>query len=131
MNEGDAPDEARKTWSSRTPMGRMGWLDELTGIVDMLCSPAGSYTTGADIVVAGKMRKSFNSVLFTQGLTPPRASLLLSLTHAQADSACSSIIMNTGCDCIKIPGIQLRELRFVAISDTTLYETLLSTWWAQ
>ena len=54
LNEGDGLEEARKTWTSRNPMGRMGSPEELTGIVVLLCSSwAGSYITGADIVVDG------------------------------------------------------------------------------
>lgn len=53
LNEGDGLEEARRTWTGRNPMGRMGKPEELTGPVVMLCSGAGSYITGADLVVDG------------------------------------------------------------------------------
>ena len=62
LNEGDALREPRRAWVSRTPMGRMGRIDELTGVIVMLCSPAGSYITGADIVVDGELCLSVGCV---------------------------------------------------------------------
>lgn len=53
LNEGAGLEEARRTWTKRNPMGRMGQPEELTGPVVMLCSSAGSYITGADLVVDG------------------------------------------------------------------------------
>ncbi|CAO1597035.1 hypothetical protein XANCAGTX0491_000865 [Xanthoria calcicola] len=53
LNDGQGLEEARSTWKERNPMGRMGQPDELTGPVVMLCSSAGSYITGADLVVDG------------------------------------------------------------------------------
>ena len=53
LNEGDGLEEARRTWAERNPTGRMGAPEELTGPVVMLCSAAGSYITGADLVVDG------------------------------------------------------------------------------
>ncbi|KAL8833765.1 MAG: hypothetical protein Q9170_004098 [Blastenia crenularia] len=53
LNEGAGLEEARSTWTGRNPMGRMGQPEELTGPVVMLCSSAGSYITGADLVVDG------------------------------------------------------------------------------
>ena len=53
LNEGSGIEEARQTWARRNPMGRMGAPEELTGIVILLCSAAGSYITGADFVVDG------------------------------------------------------------------------------
>ncbi|KAL8789724.1 MAG: hypothetical protein Q9213_000974 [Squamulea squamosa] len=53
LNDGKGLDEARRTWTERNPMGRMGQPEELTGPVVMLCSSAGSYITGADLVVDG------------------------------------------------------------------------------
>ncbi|KAI4228539.1 MAG: hypothetical protein L6R36_001576 [Xanthoria steineri] len=53
LNDGQGLEEARRTWKERNPMGRMGQPDELTGPVVMLCSSAGSYITGADLVVDG------------------------------------------------------------------------------
>ena len=53
LNAGEGIREARETWAKRNPMGRMGVPEELTGIVVLLCSAAGSYMTGADYVVDG------------------------------------------------------------------------------
>ncbi|KAJ9620112.1 hypothetical protein H2203_007876 [Taxawa tesnikishii (nom. ined.)] len=51
LNAGEGLEEARRSWASRNPMGRMGALGELDGVVVLLCSRAGSYITGADFVV--------------------------------------------------------------------------------
>lgn len=53
LNEGEGLAEHRKVWSERTPFGRMGAPEELTGAVVLLASNAGSYMTGADILVDG------------------------------------------------------------------------------
>ncbi|OTB02957.1 hypothetical protein M426DRAFT_74288 [Hypoxylon sp. CI-4A] len=53
LNEGDGLENVRKNWSSRNPTGRMGEPDELSGAVVMLASRAGSYITGADLLVDG------------------------------------------------------------------------------
>jgi len=53
LNEGPGLAEARITWASRNPMGRMGTPSELTGSIILLCSHAGTYINGADIVVDG------------------------------------------------------------------------------
>ncbi|KAG1760664.1 hypothetical protein EDD22DRAFT_954753 [Suillus occidentalis] len=53
LNEGPGLEEARKLWYSRNPMGRMGDPSELTGVVVLLCSRAGRYINGADILVDG------------------------------------------------------------------------------
>ena len=53
LNAGHGIAEARETWAARNPMGRMGVPEELTGIVVLLCSGAGSYMTGADFVIDG------------------------------------------------------------------------------
>lgn len=53
LNEGPGLEEARQTWAERNPMGRMGNPEELTGAVVMLCGGAGSYITGADLVIDG------------------------------------------------------------------------------
>ena len=55
LNEGEGLADARRVWSERNPMGRMGMPSEITGPVVLLCSQqAGSYINGADIVVDGK-----------------------------------------------------------------------------
>ena len=53
VNEGDFLAEHRGVWATRTPYGRMGQPEELTGAVILLASRAGSYITGADILVDG------------------------------------------------------------------------------
>ena len=53
LNEGPGLAEARATWASRNPMGRMGVPSELTGSIVLLCSQAGTYINGTDIVVDG------------------------------------------------------------------------------
>jgi sorbose reductase len=57
LNEGEGLAKARKIWTERNPMGRMGQPAELTGPVVLLCSGAGRYITGADIVVDGKLQR--------------------------------------------------------------------------
>lgn len=53
LNEGPGLEEARQSWASRNPMGRMGAIGELDGMVVLLCSRAGSYINGADMVIDG------------------------------------------------------------------------------
>ncbi|CAG9983718.1 unnamed protein product [Clonostachys byssicola] len=53
LNEGEGLAVYRKIWAERTPFGRMGEPDELSGAVILLASEAGSYITGADILVDG------------------------------------------------------------------------------
>ncbi|KAJ7634808.1 hypothetical protein FB45DRAFT_790189 [Roridomyces roridus] len=53
LNEGDGLAFARGMWNARTPIGRMGDPTELAGTLILLCSPAGRYITGADILVDG------------------------------------------------------------------------------
>ena len=54
LNAGDGNiKEARESWRSRNPMGRMGAVGELDGICVLLASRAGSYINGADFVVDG------------------------------------------------------------------------------
>ena len=53
LNEGSGLESARKVWSERNPMGRMGCPEELTGALVLLASRAGSYVNGADLVVDG------------------------------------------------------------------------------
>ncbi|KAJ7598146.1 hypothetical protein C8J56DRAFT_814443 [Mycena floridula] len=54
LNHGESLEVARKIWTSRNPMGRMGDPEELTGAVVLFCSDiAGRYINGEDITVDG------------------------------------------------------------------------------
>lgn len=54
LNAGDGNiAEARASWATRNPMGRMGAVGELDGVCVLLASRAGSYINGADMVVDG------------------------------------------------------------------------------
>ena len=53
FNEGEGLEEHRQAWKKRIPFGRMGQPEELTGVIVLLASRAGSYITGADILVDG------------------------------------------------------------------------------
>jgi sorbose reductase len=54
LNAGDNLNAVREVWAQRCPMGRMGDIEELTGVVVMLCAErAGGYVTGADVLVDG------------------------------------------------------------------------------
>ncbi|KAF7856385.1 hypothetical protein EAF04_009913 [Stromatinia cepivora] len=56
LNEGAGLEEARNIWTSRNPMGRMGKPEELSGALVLLCSGAGSYINGSDLIVDGSDR---------------------------------------------------------------------------
>ncbi|CAM1509712.1 Fc.00g000470.m01.CDS01 [Cosmosporella sp. VM-42] len=53
LNEGDGIAQHRQIWAGRNPSGRMGSPSELTGVIVLLASSAGSYINGSDIVVDG------------------------------------------------------------------------------
>jgi NAD(P)-dependent dehydrogenase (short-subunit alcohol dehydrogenase family) len=53
LNEGEGLQRAREAWNERNPLGRMGQPWELTGPLVLLCSNAGRYINGTDIVVDG------------------------------------------------------------------------------
>ncbi|EON99743.1 putative short chain dehydrogenase reductase family protein [Phaeoacremonium minimum UCRPA7] len=53
LNAGDGLEEARGIWNDRNPLGRMGFPEELTGVVVLLASKAGNYINGSDFVVDG------------------------------------------------------------------------------
>lgn len=47
------PDDTKKVWRDKIPMGREGEANELKGAYLYLASDASSYTTGTDITVDG------------------------------------------------------------------------------
>ncbi|KAF2116274.1 hypothetical protein BDV96DRAFT_645605 [Lophiotrema nucula] len=53
LNEGAGLERAREMWNARNPMGRMGDPWELTGPLVLLCSNAGRYINGTDLIVDG------------------------------------------------------------------------------
>lgn len=54
LNAGDSLQMVRDVWATRCPMGRMGDVEEVVGVVILLLSQrAGRYLTGTDIVVDG------------------------------------------------------------------------------
>jgi sorbose reductase len=53
LNEGDGIAGHRRIWAAHNPSGRMGSPSELTGVVVLLASKAGTYINGTDIVVDG------------------------------------------------------------------------------
>ncbi|KAM5341699.1 hypothetical protein ACJ41O_014730 [Fusarium nematophilum] len=53
LNDGEGLAHARRTWAERNPSGRMGLPEELNGMILLLCSKAGSYINGSDMVVDG------------------------------------------------------------------------------
>ena len=54
LNEGEGLSEARKVWSERNPMGRMGDVEEVVGMLVLLAARrAGGYVTGSEIRVDG------------------------------------------------------------------------------
>lgn len=55
LSGGPAQAELRRLWMKRSPMG-IGDPEDLTGAVVLLCSPAGNFMTGTEIVIDGKFR---------------------------------------------------------------------------
>ncbi len=53
LNQSPAHIDAVRTWSERTPMGRIGNKDELNGAVVFLSTPASSFMTGQDVILDG------------------------------------------------------------------------------
>ena len=50
-----ADETARKAVEAQIPMGRFGTPEDCAGAVRLLCSDAGSYITGIDLVIDGGM----------------------------------------------------------------------------
>lgn len=55
----------KKIWEDRTPMGRMGVAEEVTGPVVMLSSGAGRFITGIDIIVDGGSLTKYYVMMMT------------------------------------------------------------------
>ncbi|KAI9796669.1 MAG: hypothetical protein M1835_003465 [Candelina submexicana] len=53
LTAGDAQTKLRQIWIERSPMGRMGDPEDLTGAMVLLCSEAGRFMTGTDIRIDG------------------------------------------------------------------------------
>ncbi|MEO8071585.1 MAG: SDR family oxidoreductase, partial [Acidobacteriota bacterium] len=53
LNADGSPTARGETIIKRTPMGRFGLVDELTGPVHFLCSDAASFVTGTVIAIDG------------------------------------------------------------------------------
>lgn len=51
--EGNYTEEARAQWTSAVPLGRLGTVEDVSGVVTFLASPAGSYVTGTTLVIDG------------------------------------------------------------------------------
>ena len=51
LNRVPALDGQKKIWTSRTPQGRLGDIDELNGLAVYLASGASSFVTGANFVI--------------------------------------------------------------------------------
>ena len=54
LSGGEAQKELRRLWLEKTPMG-IGDPEDLTGAVILLCSDAGRFITGTDILIDGKI----------------------------------------------------------------------------
>ncbi|KAI1409300.1 3-oxoacyl-reductase [Hypoxylon sp. FL1857] len=50
-----------KMMLSKTPMGRLATVEEITDVVLFLCSPMSSFCTGCEIIVDGGMSMGFNT----------------------------------------------------------------------
>ena len=53
LSGGPTQVDLRRLWLERSPMG-IGDPEDLTGAVVLLCSPAGKFMTGTDIVIDGQ-----------------------------------------------------------------------------
>lgn len=83
LNEGPGLEEVRQSWESRNPMGRLGQVGELDGVVVLLCSPAGSYITGADFVVDGEF---LDNLVETVMMTRSHADILMQAVPRSSDA---------------------------------------------
>lgn len=57
LNASEDLTDVLPTWFERTPMGRMGNKEELIGPVVLLASSAGSFMTGSDLRIDGKISR--------------------------------------------------------------------------
>ena len=53
LNAYDDPEQAKKTFIARQPMGRLGTAQEIANLALYLASDASAYTTGSDYVIDG------------------------------------------------------------------------------
>lgn len=60
---GEAQKGSRKAWLEKSPMG-IGDPEDLTGAVVLLCSEAGRFITGTDVLVDGEFSLSFDGEVF-------------------------------------------------------------------
>jgi NAD(P)-dependent dehydrogenase (short-subunit alcohol dehydrogenase family) len=51
LNRVPALDAQKKLWTERTPMSRLGGVDELNNLAVFLASDASTYMTGSDIII--------------------------------------------------------------------------------
>jgi len=53
VNEGEEMEKLSKEWIQHIPMGRVAKPEEFRGAAVFMCSDAGSYLTGSELIVDG------------------------------------------------------------------------------